>query len=214
MGGDPARRARKRRQECSDMKQLLLISAFLAAPALTPALAQDQGDPNPPAIQENYRKTAGRFRGCPKSPGFLALRGCRKSSRTRRRRRQGAKPRDLRPAGLSSRRRSFRKTIPPRSETRLPRAPRGRAARRRAPLGLRARPARRRAGQDCRRKRFAARRMEARAAPRRRAQTHIPARRRRETRSVPRRQRGRRPYACAAIWVRRQSWSRAALRPI
>lgn len=41
------------------MKQLLLISAFLAAPALTPtlapALAQDQGDPNPPALQENGR---------------------------------------------------------------------------------------------------------------------------------------------------------------
>lgn len=40
------------------MKQLLLIYAFLAAPALTPALAQDQGDPNPPMLQQNGRPVA------------------------------------------------------------------------------------------------------------------------------------------------------------
>jgi hypothetical protein len=37
------------------MKQFFLISAILAAPAITPALAQDQGDPNPPTLQQNGR---------------------------------------------------------------------------------------------------------------------------------------------------------------
>jgi hypothetical protein len=37
------------------MKQLLLISALLAAPAPSPVLAQDQGDPNPPTLQQNGR---------------------------------------------------------------------------------------------------------------------------------------------------------------
>lgn len=34
------------------MKTLLVISALLAAGASAPALAQDQGDPNPPAVTE------------------------------------------------------------------------------------------------------------------------------------------------------------------
>jgi hypothetical protein len=40
------------------MKKILLISALLAAPAWTPALAQDQGDPNPPTLQQNGRPVA------------------------------------------------------------------------------------------------------------------------------------------------------------
>lgn len=40
------------------MKKFLLISAFLTAPALTPALAQDQGDPNPPTLQQDGRPVA------------------------------------------------------------------------------------------------------------------------------------------------------------
>ncbi len=35
------------------MKQLLVISAFLSAGALAPALAEDQADPNPPRYEEN-----------------------------------------------------------------------------------------------------------------------------------------------------------------
>jgi hypothetical protein len=56
------------------MKQLLLISAFLAAPALTPALGQDQGDPNPPAVQENGRPV-------PLSPKVAGLSGLTRMSK-------------------------------------------------------------------------------------------------------------------------------------
>lgn len=40
------------------MKKFLVISAFLAAGAFAPALAQDQGDPNPPAIPGPQKKPA------------------------------------------------------------------------------------------------------------------------------------------------------------
>ncbi len=35
------------------MKKLLVISAVLSAGALAPALAEDQGDPNPPRFEQN-----------------------------------------------------------------------------------------------------------------------------------------------------------------
>ena len=35
------------------MKRFLVISAFLSAGAIAPALAQDQGDPNPPTLEKN-----------------------------------------------------------------------------------------------------------------------------------------------------------------
>lgn len=34
------------------MRTFLVISAFLSVGAVAPALAQDQGDPNPPAVQD------------------------------------------------------------------------------------------------------------------------------------------------------------------
>ncbi len=40
------------------MKSFFVISAFLAAGAFAPALAQDQGDPNPPAIPGPLKKPA------------------------------------------------------------------------------------------------------------------------------------------------------------